>query len=199
MRIRTPVAAVMLLALLTACGGVLESRKPARQHYLLQPPTPPAGENTGAVLVLSVSAVPGLDTDRILVLGRDARLNPVAGAHWADHLPEVFTSITRRALSDSGRFERVATGTIARPDEWRLDVELQAFYGIEGAADLTERVMLRLEAALRCGDVRERIVIEETTPARGDRVGSLVAAHQDVLDAALEGLPGRVGDLCGAG
>ncbi len=190
------IAAVTLL--LSACAGVLESSKPARQVYLLQPPEPPAGAAaTGASLILAVAAVPGLDTDRILVLGRDAQLYPVGNAHWADNLPEVMTSLTRRSLAESGRFGRVAIGAIARPDEWHLEMELQAFYGIEGAAGTAERVLLRFEGALRCGPDRHRIVVEETTSTGEARIGRLVEAHQQVLDDALRTLPGRIADACG--
>lgn len=192
-------ALVSLVAgLLAGCAGVLQSDKPPRQVYLLQPPSAPAAAAATAVdtLVLSVSAVPGLDTNRILVLGRDARLNPVANAHWADHLPEIFRSVTRRALADSGRFGRVTVGSIARPDEWLVDLELQSFFGIEGAGGATEAVHLRLEAGVRCGDTRERLVLEAKTPASAASIASLVDAYQKALDDALRRLPGRITDAC---
>lgn len=189
------------LALLTlaGCGSVLESGKPARHEYLLRPPSAPATDAVAGApsLVLSVSAVPGLDTDRILVLGDDARLNPVANAHWADNLPEVFRSVARRSLADSGRFTGVGVGGMARPDEWQLDMELQAFYGEQDAAGRTERVRLRLEASLRCGGNRERLMIEEQAPADASSVAELVAAHQRVTDAALRPLPDRIVAICG--
>jgi len=184
--------------LLGGSTGVLESGKPARQVYLLQPPQAAAAQAQGPALILNVTAVPGLDTDRVLVLGRDARLNPVANAHWADNLPEVLTSLTRRTLSEAGRFERVAVGAIARPDEWLLEIELQAFYGIQGSSGTTERVLLRLEAALRCGERREKILLDEDTAASESSIARLVAAHQQVLDEALRALPGRVVEVCSA-
>lgn len=192
-------ALLLGLTLLAGCSGVLESRKPVRQVFLLQPPQPPAvsaGEASGVTLVLAVTAVPGLDTDRILVLGRDARLNPVANAHWADHLPEVFTSVTRRALAGSERFGRVSIGTIARPDEWLLDVELQEFYGVQDAAGRTAAVRLRIDAALRCGTIRQRLTLQESTPASQASLADLVAAHQYVLDVVLNELPGRIASSC---
>ncbi|MEJ8569322.1 ABC-type transport auxiliary lipoprotein family protein [Elongatibacter sediminis] len=183
--------------LLTACGGVLESQKPARQTYLLQPPDPVAGTLAeGVTLNLAVSAVPGLDTDRILALGPDARLNPVANVRWADHLPEVMTSVIRRTLADSGQFERVNTDTLAHPGDWQLDIELQAFYGMQSGDGSISRVRLLMDAIVSCGERRERLRMNEEAPAGGSNVARLVAAHQQALDRALRSLPARLATAC---
>jgi hypothetical protein len=80
-----PLALLLASALitLTACTGVLESNKPAREIYLLQPPdnNPQMPVPEAPKLVLSLITVPGLDTDDIQVLSPDARLIPVANAH----------------------------------------------------------------------------------------------------------------------
>ena len=47
-------------------------------------PAPPAQP-----LQLAVTAIPGLDTDRILALSVDAELKPFIGANWVDYLPEL--------------------------------------------------------------------------------------------------------------
>ena len=69
--------------LLSACSGVMDSKRDARQTYLLTPAI--SAGDAGAVanapsLSLEVSVVPGLDTDRIMALSPDARLNPYANA-----------------------------------------------------------------------------------------------------------------------
>lgn len=186
-------------SIIAACGSVLESGKPARQVYLLTTPSAPAGSpqtEPMPTLILSVKAVPGLDTDLVLVLGNDARLNPVANAHWADNLPEVFTSITRRYLSDTGRFRAVRVSSISRPDEWLLNLELQAFYGTQDAAGTTSGVVLRLEGSLRCNEQDNVIRIDQKTGANGDSLAGLVAAHQRVLDDAMRELPDKIISAC---
>ncbi len=185
--------------LLLTCCGVLDSGKPARQVYLLQ--TPAAAAQAGPAdnapaLTISVTAVPGLDTDRILVLGQDARLNPVANAHWPDHMPEVFTSIIRRYLSDSHQFSTVVQGSIARPGEWLLDLELQAFYGTQGSAGAISGVALKLEGLLRCDGKQHVLRIAQQTPASGENLSDLVAAHQRVTDAAMNELPADIVEAC---
>lgn len=184
------------------CSGVLESNKPAREVYLLQAPAAAASSATPAVndnLVLSVTAVPGLDTDRILVLGTDARLNPAANARWPDHMPEILTSITRRYLSATGRFASVQTGSIARPGDWFLELELQAFYGIQNHAGATTTVLLQWEGRLRCNDQTHILRLQETSPNSGVSLPGLVASHQQALDAALKRLPAAITDACGQG
>jgi len=191
--------AVFTLSLSVACCGILESGKPARQVYLLQTPS-----STGSFqpapdapsLILSVRAVPGLDTDRIQVLGQDARLAPVANAHWPDHMPEVFTSIIRRYLSDSHQFQTVREGTIARPGEWLLELELQAFYGVQHSANATSSVLLQLEGLLHCGKTQRVLRVSEQAPVNADSLSVLVAAHQQVIDASLPVLSSKLSETC---
>jgi ABC-type uncharacterized transport system auxiliary subunit len=195
-------AAVLGCVCLAACGSVLDSGKPARQVYLLHTPTadPTAAhataQTTAPSLLISVTAVPGLDSDRIMALGNDARLVPVANAHWPDHMPEVFTSIVRRYLSETRQFHSVQDGGIARPGEWQLELELQAFYGLLDAGGSTTGVQLRVEGLLRCGDARHVLRVAEESGVDSGSLASLVAAHQRVVDAALKGLPQRIMAAC---
>jgi ABC-type uncharacterized transport system auxiliary subunit len=185
---------LLACALLTACGSVLDSGKPARQVYLLHTPSASAS-TTGSTypnLLISVTAVPGLDSDRIMALGRDARLVPVANTHWPDHMPEVFTSIVRRYLSESRQFRSVQQGGIPRPGEWQLTLELQAFYGLLDNSGNTASVLLKMEGLVRCGGTEHVLRITEETGVESASLASLVAAHQRVLNAAMEGLPQRI-------
>lgn len=191
--------ALLACGLVSACSGVLESGKPARQVYLLH--SPPVDANAGEAgagenLILSLRAVPGLDTDQVLVLGSDARLIPAANARWADNLPEVFTSITRRYLSDTREFKAVRVGSIARPDEWLMEVELQAFYGTQGPGGATTGVELNMEIMLHCNDAQKVLRIAHQAYTSGDTLGNLVASHQQVLAAALRELPGLILGAC---
>ena len=191
--------AVFTLSLSVVCCSILESGKPARQVYLLQTPSSPNGIQPAPDapnLIISVRAVPGLDTDRILVLGHEARLAPVANAHWPDHLPEVFTSLTRRYLSDLHQFQSVREGSIARPGEWLLELELQAFYGVQSAASVTSSVLLQLEGLLRCGDTKKLLHVSEQASVSAESLSSLVAAHQQVIDAALPALSSKLSEAC---
>lgn len=187
--------------LVTGCSGVLESGKPARQVYMLHSSSVTSGASASepvGSLVLSVHVVPGLDTDQVQVLGTDARLLPAANARWADNLPEVFTSVTRRYLSNTRQFKSVHVGSIARPDEWLVELELQAFYGTQGSSGATTGVDLKLEVMVRCNEQQHVREIEQQAGVAGDTLATLVAAHQQALDAAVRELPGLITQACGA-
>jgi len=191
--------ALLAFSLLAACGSVLESGKPARQVYLLQAPAVSASKDSAtprATLVVSVNAVPGLDTDTIQVLSSNAQMIPVSNAHWVDNMPEVFSSITRRFLSNSGNFNSVRKGTMARPGQWLLELELQAFYGIQNSAGSTDAVELRMEGLLHCNKQQHVIHVTDRSSANGDSLSSLVAAHQDVLDDGMKILLSDIAKAC---
>lgn len=188
------------LSLLAACGSVLESGKPARQVYLLEAPevsgSPKLAEPL-TTLIVSVSAVPGLDSDNIQVLSSDAQMIPVGNAHWVDNMPEVFSSITRRFLSNSGDFKSVRKGTLARPGEWFLELELQAFYGTQNSSGATNSVELKMEGQLRCNGQQQVLHVADQSPANGESLSSLVAAHQNVLNGSMKTLLAAIVNACG--
>ena len=192
-------AAVAGICLLTACGGLLESGKAARQVYMLQTPdasSQPASSDKAAALLLSVSAVPGIDSDLVQVLDPDAQLSPVANAHWPDNLPEVLSSITRHYLSDTGQFESVRLGRIARPEQWLLELEVSAFNGTRDTSGSFTGVVLEMDGMLHCNDQNRDLSIHQQSGVAGDSLTALVAAHQQVLDAALRALPGQIIQAC---
>ena len=66
-------APVLLTLFLAACSGVMDSAKPSKQYYLLSPLDGggAAAPDGAPSLVLSVSAVPGLDTERVSATSAD--------------------------------------------------------------------------------------------------------------------------------
>jgi ABC-type uncharacterized transport system auxiliary subunit len=195
-------AIVALLAMtvqITACSGILTSDTAARQNYLLEPYTGYSGADTGEawpVLVISVSAVPGLDTDHIQALGTDARLIQYANARWADFLPEVLTSLLRRSIASTGRFEAVKTKPGNAANQWSLELEVQQFYGILDAANGTSSVQVRFEGNLHCHDQEHRLRLNASKPVQEDRLAAVVRAHQQALDDTSRQLMQSIMDYC---
>ena len=186
-RLITVVALLALILQITACSGLLSSETAARQHYLLQPYNGNSGGDSGdswPVLALTVSAVPGLDTDHIQALGTDARLIQYANARWADFLPEVLTSVMRRSLASSGRFQAVNTKRGSDTDQWTLNLEVQQFYGILLGADQTSSVSVRFEGTLSCMGQEHQLQLSASKPVHSNRLESVVRAHQQALDEA---------------
>jgi ABC-type uncharacterized transport system auxiliary subunit len=194
-------SAVLLALLLNGCGSVLTSEQPPRQDYLLRPYQAAAAPADGGVkpeLALSVAVIPGLDTDRILALGVDARLNHYTNARWPDHLPEVLASVLQRSLESSGRFASVEVVATGAADAWTLDLELREFYGIQNAAGSTSSVRVGVAGRLACGGQVHALSVEESARVAEERLAVVVAAHQSALDSVTRQLVDRMQALCAA-
>jgi len=200
MKKKTHLAVLTLVSLqLAACSGVMDSAQPARQSYMLVPYSGSAGTSApsaGPQLSISVSAVPGLDTDRIQALSSDARLNQYANARWPDHLPEVLTSVMKRSLASSGRFAGVEKGTRASEDGWLLALEVQQFYGIQNTAGTTSRVMVEMNGSIECDGHLSSFTLSDSNPVTEERLSAVVAAHQQGLNGITKQLFDQIDKAC---
>lgn len=191
----------LLVALVCAgCSGILTSENPQKRYYLLEPYTgagPVEETATRPDLAVSVVAVPGLDTDRLLALSQDAQLSGYANARWPDNLPEVLTSVMRRSLKSSGRFRAVSASVVADPDDWLVLLELQRFYGIQAASGDTNSVQVQFEGKIQCGGRDRSFMLKADQRVGEQRLASIVAALQAALDDVTRELLGRFEDFCG--
>jgi ABC-type uncharacterized transport system auxiliary subunit len=198
----TRLALLAILLLTQSCGGILTSDQPARQTYLLTPLTtssPAAAGDNAVELALDVASIPGLDTDRILTLGTDARLQPVSNARWTDHLPEVLTSVIQRSLESTGRFSSVHGSDHASEGGWLLQLEVREFFGIQDAAGTTSSVRVGLAGNIECSGNRYPMGLDDAQPVTAQRLASVVAAHQAGLDGVTRELIDRIGQVCQTG
>jgi len=187
--------------LLTACSGLLSSEQPAQQIYLLEPVVLVAKSSPVKelpVLVFTLDAIPGLDTNRILALDADARLNQYGNARWPDFLPEVLTSVIRRSLLSSGQFATVTTVAAATSESWNLTLEVQQFYGVQQVRGTTDRVSAVFSGLLRCGEQDHRISLSASIPVNEERLSVVVRAHQQALDDITRQLWDQIESRCEA-
>ena len=200
MKKRTHLPALAAITmLLAACSGVMDSKQPARQYYMLTPysgAAEAASPAQGPELSITVSAVPGLDTDRVQALRSDARLNQYANARWPDHLPEVLTSVMQRSLMSTGRFSAVEESTRASDDGWLLALEVQQFYGIRNASGNTSAVIVEMTGSIECNDFRGSFTLSDSNPVADERLSAVVAAHQQGLDDVTRQLLDQISRTC---
>jgi len=193
MSIRNPRPAWLLAPLsallLQACSGLLTSEQAARQYYLLVPYETSAAAAAGAPtsIRIAVTAVPGLDTDHILALDTDARLNRYSNARWPDHLPEVLTSVLGRSLEASGRYA-APVSAVPGADEWTLELEVRQFYGRRDAAGETRSVVVELAGSATCGGSSHPVRVTASSTVGAQRLAAVVAAHQAGLDSVTRDL-----------
>ena len=192
-------ALAAMTILLAACSGVMDSKQPARQVYMLTPysgAADAANPAQGPELSITVSAVPGLDTDRVLALSNDARLNQYANARWPDHLPEVLTSIVKRSLMSAGRFSAVEESNRASGDGWLLVLEVQQFYGIRNASGDTSAVIVEMTGSLDCNDLHGSFTLSDSNLVGDERLSAVVAAHQQGMDDVTRQLLDQISKTC---
>jgi ABC-type uncharacterized transport system auxiliary subunit len=184
---------------LGGCGGLLTSDQPPEHVYWLEAVSLRLGEpptDRLPDLVVVVLALPGLDTDRILVKEPGARLNYYAGARWPENLPEVVTATLRLSLESSGRFNRVSSGSQVRRDEWSLDLELREFFAVVKTAGAPPQVHVKLAGHLNCGAGDVFVSAANTAPAKEDKLSAIIAAFQSATDNALISLGGQLESRC---
>ncbi len=190
-------AAILVSLMAAACSGVLTSDQPAKQYYILKPYTAAAAvTETGPALAISVGAVPGLDTDRILALDGDARLIRYANARWPDHLPEVLTSVMKRTLTSSGRFAAVEESARVVDEGWAVRLEVQQFYGIRNASGNTSSVIVQMAGSVECNGQLQQLSLSESSPVAEERLSYIVAAHQQGLDSVSRQLLDLISETC---
>jgi cholesterol transport system auxiliary component len=183
---------------LAACGGQLfQSKTAAPSVYLLSVKPGTAGPQIPADLtVLRPRVRTGLDTDLIAVLYPDRRLTYVAGARWSGPLDEVVQDLALQAFRARANLRNVQADASSFGGSYWLEIEVtdfQAEYsagpaassGIDSAAPA---VHIHLFAAL--GGAGDRRVLghfeaDERQPAAANRLGAIVEAYDEAVDAAL--------------
>lgn len=187
---RVRMVCILVIAyLLTACSGLTQSDKPAVTTWWLKPyggMTPTVVTEPVAVVDLNVTVVPGLDSDQILALSGDAELKPYAGARWAEHLPELFSSLIGRSLQASGRFEVPADRSGRGPGICYLQLEVREFFAELGSGGRTTAIRAAIKGRYQCGTaapvpVGSNIAISVSE----ERMSVIVAAFQQATDQMM--------------
>lgn len=177
-------------ACLGACGSLTESDKPAVTNWWLVPYAGVAqATDSASPVIVSISVVPGLDTDRILALSAESELKPYAGARWADSLPELTESLVGRTLEASGRFEPVSgrAGGSIRPCD--LHLEIREFYTTLKSGGETGGVRVAMSGRYQCESGQSLpIKLQSSVPVHDNRMRVIVASFQRAMDEAMQDL-----------
>ena len=177
---------------LAACSGLTQSDQPAVKTWWLEPynsATQEASNKTLPLVRVSVTVVPGLDTNRILTLTGNAGLKKYTAARWADNLPELLTSLIGRSLEASGRFDVVSDQAGAVSEDCNLQLEVSEFYADLGPSGQTTRVSVALDGSYQCeSDGRMPIQLSASMPVHGENISEIVAAFQRAMDRVIAGL-----------
>ena len=193
------ISVLMLVAMSAGCASMLTSDAPPESVYWLEPltPVPRSTQVSGPTSIrVRIAAAPGLDTDRLLIRGPGAILNSYAGARWTDNAPEVFDTLIRTALEDSGRFSRVASGRSGGLADWTLDLELRAFFAVLASESSPPTIEIEFRGYLQCADAEVPIRIANRAPVAQTTLTAIVEGFQSAVDSSLRELLGELSDSC---
>jgi cholesterol transport system auxiliary component len=187
-----PLVTAVLAANLAACtGSFFKSNQPPPSTYLLSvTPQPPPG---GAAIPLDLTVLTprvrtGLNTDRIVALYPDGKLDYFAGARWSGPLDEVMQDLVLQSFR--GRFRNVGTDTSAFNTGYWLEVEVVDFQAEYDSSRPGAGPTVDVHLLARVGNARDRRMLghfdaDARQPAADNRLGAVVAAYNAAANRAL--------------
>jgi len=173
------------LLLIGACSGLTQSDKPAITKWWLEPYV--AGQvalaDSPVGVAVSVTVVPGLDTDKILTLSENAELGQFASTRWADHAPELVESLLSRSMQATGKFVVVPESVASRPGGCLLELEFREFFAKIGASGTTTAVSISSYGSFQCKPDTSLVIQSDISiPVADERMSVIVAAFQKGMD-----------------
>ena len=195
------IAACSLGLALGGCAGLLTSDRPARTTWWLEPLAPASSTTAfpgGPDLLLEVSVVPGLDTDRILTLSPDAQLSHLAGARWADNLPDVLESVLWRSFQATGGDASVSAEGAGHGESCQIRLEFSQFFALLDQQGDVESTRIAFAAHMYCGGHGWSSSGYQALAAHADTKESIVAALQQGLNTITRSLRAELYNLANA-
>lgn len=183
---------------LTACSGLLNSDQPAERVYWLEPVVVQGANRTDGALpsiAISVHAAPGLDTNRLLILGPEARLNHYAAARWPDNIPEVFESLLAITLESTGLYSRVAKGSANRLAQQQLELNVRELYALADSGENAHTVRMVLHGYLTCTESDRAISMQAAVSIDDNRLAWIVAAYQQAFNDVSRQLVAQLSEM----
>jgi cholesterol transport system auxiliary component len=182
----------VLAATFTACtGSFFKSNQPPPSTYLLSVTPQPAPGGVAIPLdltVLTPRVRTGLNTDRIVALYPDGKLDYFAGARWSGPLDEVVQDLALQAFR--GRFRNVGTDTSAFNTGYWLEVEVVDFQAEYAGARPGAGPTVDVHLLARVGNAGDRRMLghfdaDARQQAADNRLSAVVAAYDDAANRAL--------------
>ena len=184
-----------LSILLTGCGSILTSDQPADQIYWLEP-LDLASSSTVAPsasrLSVTLTVIPGLDTDRILIKGPGPLMSHYAGARWADNLPDVIESLIERSLASTELFAQAG----GDPTESEIDLEVREFFAVAVSLGSAPTIRVHLAGSVECGAKSGGLDARAANIASDNRLSAIVDAFQRTLGEVLSELAAQLQRHC---
>ena len=184
----------LLIMCTSACSSLLKSEEMPERVYLLKPYLSPINneESLEKDISLSVSAIPGLDTNKILILESDAHLNHYASARWTAYSTEVISSLFSNTLESSGFHLVDAANSTLRTDT--INLEIKKFYTTNSS------VHMNVMGNIKCNSENNKfinpIILRAVIGVKDNKLSEIVAAYQMAINQVSNDLLDQAIDAC---
>ncbi|HTL50710.1 MAG TPA: ABC-type transport auxiliary lipoprotein family protein [Steroidobacteraceae bacterium] len=170
-------------ALCAGCFGSLKEPVPQPLVYRIEAPKVAAGAPLAADLKVDVGQVaPGLDSSGIATRWPGQRLDYVAGARWAEELPQLLEAALVESLQDSGRLRSVQGDFGRFRATHTLVVEVRRFEADYTGGGLP---VAQVELTATIGKTDRRVLASFTVSASESAAANRQTALVAALDAAF--------------
>jgi cholesterol transport system auxiliary component len=184
--------------LLSGCSGLLHRDAAPDQTYILRaPPTPsaPAPPLAGApsLRIGRTLVAPGLDSDRVVLVRSDHRMDYFAGSRWVAPVAQMVEDLAAATLRNSGAWGSVHDSQGAFPTEYFLQLDIRRFEADYSAGE-PPKVHVIIDCTLGKRADREPVrhfVAEGTAVADANRMSSVVDAFDSASQVALSTIAER--------
>lgn len=193
----------IVVAMCGCTGNLLHSNAPVAQVYVLRAAAAAqtqSAPNTATLRIGRTSAAPGLDSDRIVLVQADRRMDYYAASRWAAPVPQLIEALAVDTMRSSGAWSAVNDSQGVFPADYFLQIAIRRF-----DADYTEGGDPKIHVILDCSLGRSRgnglltsFVAEGSAAATANRLGAVVAAFEQAANAALATVAQRAGDAIAA-
>lgn len=187
-----------LLILLGACSFAPRDTGSGFMFALAPLTVVQPGLQKEALVVMSPTTAPELDTQRIALLKDGRRWDYYAGARWSDFMPSLVQDNLARTLENARLFKSVVTDEAGLEGDRLLKTEIRAFQAeyAPGASAPTVRIEMRLSLVTR---LERRPVASFTVAAgrkaAGPRLTDIQAAFAAAFNEAERQVVAQMGGL----
>lgn len=194
---------LLLVTLMSGgCSGLLHRDAVVDQTYLLRPPPSPPAVATPVSAAPSLRigrtlAAPGLESDRVLLVRSDHRMDYFAGSRWVAPIPQMIEDLAAATLRETGAWSSVHDSQGAFPTDYFLQLDIRRFEADYSAGEVP-KIFVVLDCTLGKRADREAVkhfVAQSSVSADANRMSSVIDAFESASQTALSMIAERTVQL----
>ncbi|MGH8285762.1 MAG: ABC-type transport auxiliary lipoprotein family protein [Steroidobacteraceae bacterium] len=179
------------------CSSGFRSGTPPPQTYVLRASLERAEAlpDAPSLQVTRPLPSPGFETDRIVLVRSDRRLDHFSGIRWAAELPEVVEALAVQSLRSAAAFSAVHDSGAAFSPDYLLRLTIRRFEADYTGGGGAPRVHVAFDCTLgRRSDrqVLASFAAEGVADAQANRANAVIGAFETAADAAVASMAEQI-------